>query len=33
MVEDKTLVITIPYTYEDGVLKIFNNRNVELIKQ
>jgi len=33
VVEDKTLVITIPYTYEDGVLKIFNNRNVELIKQ
>jgi len=32
-VDGKTLVITIPYTYEDGVLKIFNNRNVELIKQ
>ena len=30
---ENTLKITIPYTYEDGVLKIFNNRNVEFTKQ
>ena len=30
---DATLKITIPYSYEDGVLKIFNNRGAEMFKQ
>ena len=28
-----TLKITIPYTYENGELHVFNNRNVELVKK